>query len=215
VTGQQWVQFGAILAVVLLIPGPDFAVVVGHATKSRRYGAIVAAGTICGLLAHTLAASIGLTAVIASHPQILGAIRWTSAALLVVLGARLVARAFREHRGGAATESAATNDSAAQADSTISAGGLWLRGFSTNALNPKALLFFFALLPQFVDAADHPLRRTIELAAVTTLAAAAWWSVVVFAAGARWGAHRLGQHRIEMGCGAILVAFGLSFAVGM
>ena len=122
-TGQQWVQFGAILAVVLFIPGPDFAVVVGHATKSRRYGAIVAAGTICGLLAHTLAASIGLTAVIASHPQILGAIRWTSAALLVVLGARLVARAFREHRGGAATESAATNDSAAQADSTISAGG--------------------------------------------------------------------------------------------
>jgi threonine/homoserine/homoserine lactone efflux protein len=54
----------------------------------------------------------------------------------------------------------------------------WRRGLLGNLLNPKSLLFFLALLPQFVDPDRPALPQVALLSAITVLAGVLWWSLV-------------------------------------
>src|SRR5690606_29819934 len=137
VTLERWTAFLGVLLVVVLTPGPDFAVVLRHSLAGPARGVRAAAGITTGLACHTTAAALGLSAALAARPDVLTAIRLAGAAYLGWLAVQALRAAF-------AREPAAAHQRGARSAHP------YLDGLATNLFNPKALLFFLGLIPQFV-----------------------------------------------------------------
>jgi threonine/homoserine/homoserine lactone efflux protein len=169
VTLERWAAFVGVLLVIVFTPGPDFAVVLRHALAGPARGMRAAAGNVTGLAAHTAAAALGLSAVLAARPDVLTAIRLAGAAYLVWLAVHALRAAL------------ARGSSAARPDRSRSPHP-YLDGMATNLLNPKALLFFLGLIPQFVVPGPTVTAQLLVLAGTTVLAAVLWWAVVILVA---------------------------------
>jgi threonine/homoserine/homoserine lactone efflux protein len=128
---------GAALA-LLAIPGPAVIYVVtqsiGH---GRRAGLASTAGIFTGTLVHVCAATIGLSALLASSATAFNVVKYAGAAYLVYVGVRRLLGRDREP--------------SEVAEIARSHGALYRQGVVVNVLNPKTALFFLAFLPQFVD----------------------------------------------------------------
>jgi len=98
-------------------------------------------GVEAGALLHVAAATVGISALVATSPVALLTIKLGGAAYLLALGIA----ALRRHDGGPVTDGAAA--------SACSAALLFRQGLLVDALNPKTAIFFLAFLPQFIDPA--------------------------------------------------------------
>lgn len=138
---MDWTAYGTFLtvaAVVVLIPGPDFAVVTSNAMAGgRRRGLWCSAGVATSNALQGIAAVAGLGALIAGAQPVFEAIRWAGVAYLTYLGVRLIRSALR---GGPVMP----------VRSPAGAGKGWRQGFLSNITNPKVLVFYLAVLPQFL-----------------------------------------------------------------
>jgi threonine/homoserine/homoserine lactone efflux protein len=131
----------AVAAVTLLvIPGPAVLYIVSRSVGQGRAAGLASVGGIhVGSLLHVAAAALGLSALLVSSALAYDTVRYLGAAYLVWLGVqRLLARDEDAGPVGAARERL---------------GRIFAQGVVVNVLNPKTALFFFAFLPQFVDAA--------------------------------------------------------------
>lgn len=143
---------GVLLAFVVsgivlnLTPGADvmFATASGLGGGPRA-GIAAGAGVGLGGIVHVVLAALGVAAPIGASPVALELIRWLGAAYLVFLGVQ----SWR----------AAGPESVLAA--RIGAGAAFRRGFLTNVLNPKVILFILAFLPQFTDPARGPVWQQI------------------------------------------------------
>jgi threonine/homoserine/homoserine lactone efflux protein len=128
-----------------------------------------AVGAQVGLCAHVLMAVVGLSVVLARYPDALTAIRVLGGAYLLYLGGRLVLP----------TLPSAPRSPAPSRD--LSARSAFTQGLFTNLLNPKAVLFFAAVLPQFVVAGAAPVWVQVGALGVldVILGFVAWAAVVV------------------------------------
>jgi len=119
-----------------IVPGADMTFVIASAARGgRREGVVAALGIGAGTFVHILAATLGLSAILASSQAAFNLIKWIGAAYLLWVAWSLV-------RGG---EAAA--DAPRPGRRTFRSAAL------VNILNPKVALFFLAFLPQFVDPA--------------------------------------------------------------
>lgn len=155
----------AALAAVYLAPGPDMALVMATAAgRGARAGLHTALGFAAARYLHTLAAGLGLAALFATHPALHTAVRAVGAAYLLWLAWK----ALRPAVAGKTEGLARKEEAPGPAEPRLSAGPAWrlpqnglaadaLRGFLTNLLNPKALLFCGLLLPQFAAPERGPL----------------------------------------------------------
>jgi len=135
-----------------VIPGPAVVFIVNRSVASgRRVGLASAVGLQLGSLVHVLAATVGLSAVIAASAVAFSAVKWLGAAYLVGTGVATLAR-----RAGRAA--GATGD--------VGAARAFRQGFVVNALNPKVALFFLSFLPQFLDADRAAAPQALALGAV-------------------------------------------------
>lgn len=124
---------------LVFTPGPDILFVSAQAVTRGRGAALRAtAGVLLGYVAHGGLAALGVAAVVAAHPMLFEALRWIGVGYLAFLAAMLVRSAFRP---GAGRQVPATS------------GSMLLRGFLTSFLNPKGLMMYFAIIPQFIDPA--------------------------------------------------------------
>jgi threonine/homoserine/homoserine lactone efflux protein len=134
-----WPVFlGFVLAGLALniVPGADMTFVIASAARGGRRGGIVAAlGIGAGTLVHIVAATLGLSAILASSQAAFDLIKWAGAAYLLWIAFSLV-------RGGHSTTAAAQPGRRTFRSAML-----------VNILNPKVALFFLAFLPQFVDPA--------------------------------------------------------------
>ncbi|WP_329213923.1 LysE family translocator [Streptomyces sp. NBC_01485] len=129
----------AFLAVDLLLvftPGADWAYAISAGLRKRALVPAVA-GLVAGYAGYTLLAVAGLVVIVASSATVLTALTVLGAAYLMWLGWGVLARPV--------TPSAATE--------TMGASGrqVMLKGAGISGLNPKALLLYFSLFPQFID----------------------------------------------------------------
>ncbi len=123
-------------------PGPDMAYIAARAAAGGfRDGAAATLGITAGCVVHTLAAALGLSAVLAASALAFAAVKWIGAAYLLYLGVRLLAGAAR-----------ARSPLDARAVLPAAAGMIFREGFLVNVFNPKVALFFLAFLPQFIAA---------------------------------------------------------------
>ncbi|MGC0363148.1 threonine/homoserine/homoserine lactone efflux protein [Rhodococcus sp. 27YEA15] len=200
----QWLAFGSLLFIVLITPGPDFVLILRHSLANRRTGATVAAGVVCGMFVHTAAAALGLSALVAARPGLLTVLTYAGAAYLAWLGFSALRSAFRAHGADA---------SLVPMRERIPTTTAFRYGFLSNLLNPKALLFFLGLLPQFVEPGAGVVGRTVLLASATVLAAALWWTglVVVAASAGRRLRRPTVSKRIDVVSGVALVGLGAFF----
>ncbi|MDT9000837.1 LysE family translocator [Paucibacter sp. APW11] len=138
--------FLAAVAVLMLVPGPDFFLITSQAaTRGARYGAACALGIgAAGLLQTTLVAA-GLGHLMETWPSIATAVRWAGAAYLGWMGLSLLRRWWRERR--------LPVEAVAGRPEVRSVTQIFMAGLLNNLLNPKALLFFSVFIPQFVDPA--------------------------------------------------------------
>lgn len=132
-----WPPFLASLALVV-VPGPAVLYIITRSVnQGRTAGFASAAGIATGGLVHVAAATLGLSALLASSAVAFSAVKYLGAAYLIYLGIRtLVTR---------------TDRVAATGPTSRTLRNLYSQGVVVQALNPKVALFFLAFLPQFVD----------------------------------------------------------------
>lgn len=163
--------FLAVAAVAYVTPGPDWFVVMGHATTSRRAGWVAALGVQCGLLVHMTAAAVGVAAVILASAQAFTVLKLAGAAYLVFLGVRALRSSFTHGEDGDGRD--------APDEAPLRAGRVWRQSFTANVLNPKAALFFVAVLPQFLSPASSVPAQVVVLGLLDVALGLAWWAVFV------------------------------------
>jgi RhtB (resistance to homoserine/threonine) family protein len=135
-------QIGLFVFAVLILnitPGPDMLYTIATGAQRGPAAAVVSAvGVGMGALAHGAFIALGLGAIIATSDLAFDVLRITGAAYLIWIGVRSFF-----------AKSKAVQPS--QISQSANYGGLFFRGLLTNILNPKVILFFVALLPQFID----------------------------------------------------------------
>ncbi len=134
-TSELWIYIASLSAAYLL-PGPDVALVMSVSSRGGfRRGMLVSLGLSCARAIHVLLSALGLAALLASHPDLLGYVRWLGGGYMVWMAWVIITSKL----------SLDVADTGA-----INAKRVCLQGLLTNLLNPKALLFCSLLLPQFV-----------------------------------------------------------------
>jgi threonine/homoserine/homoserine lactone efflux protein len=135
---------GTFVAVVLglfLIPGPAVLLVLTRTVHGgRKAGILTGLGIAVGDFIHTLAASIGLSALLMTSALAFNAVKFVGAAYLIYLGVR----ALREK------PSSGERPAVAPVPVSVSASKAFFQAIPAEVLNPKTALFFLAFLPQFV-----------------------------------------------------------------
>ncbi|BCL15120.1 LysE family translocator [Micromonospora sagamiensis] len=163
-----------------LSPGPDFALVTRHAAlHGRRAGVAAGVGIGGGMAVNTLAALLGVGAVIAAAPWLYATIRYLGAAYLVYLGAMALLSLRRRSGGEEASEPGPDGPPPGRGQ----VGSAFRQGLITNILNPKAIVFLVALMPQFMPAAPSVLDRVV-VGSVTTAVTLGWFVLVALAVSA-------------------------------
>jgi len=125
--------------VLLLVPGPSVLFIIARSVDQGRLAGLVSdVGIHSATLVHVAAASLGLSALLASSAVAFSVVKYAGAAYLIWLG-------IRKLFGGAETLEPG------QEARRYGYGRLLREGFIVNLLNPKTALFFLAFLPQFVE----------------------------------------------------------------
>ncbi|EEE37087.1 lysine exporter protein (lyse/ygga) [Rhodobacteraceae bacterium KLH11] len=136
---EIWITYVATVLLLMSTPGPSQLLMLSNAaTNGLRRGLFTAAGDLTANLLQMLAAGLGLAALIATSATTLAVIKWLGVAYLVFLGVKQILKARIAAPGDAPRASRKT---------------LWMQGFITSAANPKAVVFFAALFPLFIDGA--------------------------------------------------------------
>ena len=144
--------FSLIALGMVLTPGPNMMYLISRSIcQGRRAGFVSLGGVALGFLFYLLCASLGITALLFTIPFAYDVLRFGGALYLLYL-------AWNAVKPGGRSPFQLSNLP------DDSPGKLFLMGFLTNILNPKAALLYMALLPQFIDAqAGHVLMQSIVL----------------------------------------------------
>jgi threonine/homoserine/homoserine lactone efflux protein len=139
---SKYAEFLAFAVILVLIPGPDFAVVTKNTlVGGRRRGRWTALGVSSSNLVQGSAAALGLGALIIRAQPVFEAIKWAGVAYLVYLGAQAIRSAIRGQYPPM------DGDEAGRSRQSLAG---WRQGFLSNITNPKVLVFYLAVLPQFL-----------------------------------------------------------------
>lgn len=199
--GAAVVGFALAALIVELTPGPNMAwLAITAATEGRRTGLAAVAGVALGLALVGVAAALGAAALVLASPALWQAMRWTGAAWLLWL-------AWDGWRAAGA------------ADATVpprapSPGRAFRRGLATNLLNPKAAVFYLAVLPGFLAQGAGP-RAALALTATYVAVATAVHAGIVLLAGTarRWLTDPRRERRLRRALSLALAGVAVWFAL--
>jgi threonine/homoserine/homoserine lactone efflux protein len=207
------VSFGAFAVaatLIVLLPGPDTLVVVRSLVRGgRTLGVRTVAGVLTGLTIWAGSAALGLSALLqASHDGYL-ALRIAGGVYLVWLGIQ----SWRSSRAPDSASDAADSGSDTGAGSRGRAG--YTAGLLTDLLNPKVGVFFVTFLPGFVPHGSPVLAVTLALGALFVVLTAAYFAVLLVAAGRVQAlmSHRRVRRRMERATATVLVGFGVRLLI--
>lgn len=156
-TFEIYIAYIVACFVIALVPGPTVTVIVANSlAHGSRAGLLNVAGTQLGLALMMAILVVGLSSVIAAMGWLFDWLRWAGAAYLVWLGWKLLR----------APEAMVDIQK-----SSVPKGGFLLQGFLVLMANPKALLWFGAFIPQFIDPTGNYVGQIVVLG-VTAMAVA-------------------------------------------
>jgi threonine/homoserine/homoserine lactone efflux protein len=207
VNAVNWTAYATYIVfalAVVLIPGPDFAVVVGNTMSGgRSRGMWSAAGVASSNAVQGVAAMLGLGALVMRAQPVFDVMRWAGAVYLMYLGLRLLRAAWRgkyELPGSVSVQHTARRG--------------WRQGFLSNITNPKVLVFYVAVLPQFLTpgAGALPLMLFAVSHALLSLTYLLILTAVMHRV-RRILARRLVRRYLDATTGIAMIGFGTRLAV--
>ena len=204
-TAGQVAAFAGVIALGALSPGPDFAIVVHRsAVSGRAHGMATAVGIAAGVFVWSIAALTGVATLLATSATAFTVVKLAGAGYLGYLGVRALVAAVR-HRGEILTQPSSGH--------TTTLLAAFRQGLLCNIFNPKAAVFFVALMPQFLRP-DATAADTLTLA-IVALAVVLFWFVVlanVVSALRRFLTRPHVRRTIDALTGTALIGLGLRLA---
>jgi leucine efflux protein len=196
-------DYGAFCAAILLflaLPGPGtFALLTSTAKGGLRAGAAATAGVIVGDQVLMWLAVAGVAALLSAHPPAFKLVQYAGAAYLAWIGLKLI---FAKPGSASPVH--------------IEARQYGKQAFLITLLNPKAIVFYMAFFPLFIDPAQHRGMTTFLAMAVTIAVITAAYGLLLCAfaqaVSARVRAHRRLARSLERLAGVFLVGFGVRLA---
>jgi leucine efflux protein len=198
-------DYGAFVAAIIIflaIPGPgNLALITSTAMGGVRGGLAATLGVMAGDQVLMWAALAGLAALLITYPAAIHAAQWTGAAYLAWLGVRMLS---------------AKPGTKPVLD--IQPRQYFRQAASITLLNPKAIVFYMAFFPLFVDPARHQRWATFGAMAATIAALTFLYGLIVVVLthqlAERLRANPLIGRVLEKIAGTLLVGFGIKLAVG-
>jgi len=195
-----YLAFVAASAILILIPGPNVALIVANSVAhGTRFGLLTVSGTSSAVVVHLALTVLGATAILNFLAASFDWLRWAGVVYLVWLGVR----AWR----------AAPVDLAGTKAQARSPSLIFARGFLVGLTNPKTLLFYGAFLPQFItpgpNVADQLLLLAVTFFVVATVLDGAW-AILAGRLRALLTTHARLRNRLT---GGLLVGAGLGLAL--
>ena len=201
----------SIAAMMVVIPGADTMLLVkntlSYGPKAGRYTVL---GMATGLSFWTLIAILGLSVVIAKSVILFSTIKYLGAAYLIYLGIKsFFAKSvfsLEEIQVQANTPTKSSNrhnkDSFRQA-------------LLSNILNPKTVLVYITVMPQFINLSGNVNQQLIVLALILTLLAVIWFLFLVYLMdfAKKWLKNSKFQKGFQKSTGLLLVGFGIKTAL--
>ncbi len=203
---SQVLAFAVVAALMTMLPGADTLLVVRNSLRGgRRDGFLTVAGICSGLFVHALLSALGLSVILAHSATAFTAMKIAGACYLAWLGIQSIRSALRGAPVRMPEQAGAARVPRIRSFS---------EGFLTNLLNPKVVVFYLALLPQFIDPGDAVLAKSLMLAAIHFIEGIIWLGFVAWAVDrSRQFFLRPALRRwIDSLCGTILIALGLRLA---
>jgi threonine/homoserine/homoserine lactone efflux protein len=196
---SQLLPFAGAAVLIALTPGADTALVVRNAlvqgaSSARR----TALGSSAGLMVWAAASACGVAALLNASAEVYTALKLAGAAYLLWLGIRAIRHAGAYEPPGRGR-----------------GGSPFRQGLLSNLLNPKAGVFFTALLPQFVSPQDPALAVSLLMGAIASAASLAWLSLYATVVPRAGDVLRRSNVRraLDRATGAVLIALGVRLAL--
>ena len=205
--GQALLSFTLAAGLLTITPGLDTALVLRtSAVEGGKQSMLAGIGICFGCLLWGVAASFGLSALLAVSGFAYKVLRIVGAIYLGYLGIKLLIRAFASTslNIGAEPEEYAGRD-----------GSLWFkRGLLTNLLNPKVGVFYLSFLPQFIPTGAQVWAFSVLLAFIHATEGFLWFLLLTNATElvSGWLRQRRVVMALDSATGAIFIGFGLKLA---
>lgn len=194
--------------IALMSPGPDFALVVQNATRyGRQTGVYIALGLSFGILLHAILSLTGVSYLVHQQPTLFALVQIAGGSYLLYLG-------FGALKGTWQTLSSKSIVSEQQYSPDLLLNNkrqAFSRGFATNILNPKALVFFISLMSTLVPASMSLTGKGIALVILWSLSLA-WFSFLAWALSTERLQAKLKSLAVYIDglCGLIFTVIGVS-----
>ncbi|HEY3710145.1 MAG TPA: LysE family translocator [Amycolatopsis sp.] len=206
---MTWGVYGGFLAMMMLLaaaPGPDSMVVLKNALSGgARGGAWACFGIAVANFLQGTAAALGLGAVITSSRPVFETVKWLGVAYLCYLG-------FQALRGAWRGNYEALNDARRQRRTPFRR---WREGFLSNVTNPKVLVLYLSVLPQFLIPGVTTTGDALLLA-YTVAGVGVIWQVLLLLLVHRvraWLERRKVRRTLDGVTGTVLIGFGAALAL--
>lgn len=191
----------------IMMPGADFTLVMKNTLASgRKVGQVTACGLASGLVLHTTAAILGLSAIIAQSAFLFDIVKYIGAAYLFYLGIK----SFRSN-----TSQEDINTSSTHVMEKKDMNTFFIQSILANILNPKTVLFFLTFLPQFVIPSKPVVPQLILLGVILVLLSLFWFLFLAYALEhiRKYFDNPAFRMRMQKITGVLLISFGLKLAL--
>ncbi|MCX2758566.1 LysE family translocator [Vibrio sp. Sgm 22] len=197
--------FIVIVFFIAIIPGPNALLVLSTALTQRKLFAFVnVLGVSCGFFFHAFISANGISLLLSNTPMAFEGLKWAGVLYLVWLGYNHFRAALRAQEGVLSVVSASGSKLYNQ----------FFKGLLTNLLNPKIVLFYLSIFPQFVST-DTIVTDSLILGAIQVSVVSMWFLVVILMADTfkRLLVQKRTSQMMNIVCGILFVGFSVQLAL--
>ncbi len=169
--------FTLMVLLLTVLPGPNTALILKTVPQhGRTAGIFNLAGIVSGFYVHGIFSILGLSALILKTSQAFFVLKFLGSIYLLYLGVTSLWQAFRSKHTSAKTRNPENYEIVSRKNNR-----LFLEGFLTNLLNPKASIFYLAVFPQFINLEGNPMLESIILVVIHSIVVVIWFSFIIIA----------------------------------
>jgi threonine/homoserine/homoserine lactone efflux protein len=202
----ELLAFIGVSAILAVTPGPDMALVARNALVAGRSAVPATVAGICaGIVVHILAAAIGLSALLKASAEAYAVVKILGGAYLAYLGVQAWRASMSERE---------EQDWMLGLARRFAGSGAFNQGFISNVLNPKLIVFFISVLPQFTTGEGSFFAQVLILGLAFEVLTVLWlgaYGLFVARVGEAMRHPRV-RHLLERISGTVLIALGLQVA---
>ena len=171
--------FTLMVLLLTIMPGSNTALILGTVPQNGRRGGILnLAGIVSAFYLHGLFSILGLSALILKTSQAFLAVKLLGSLYLLYLGITSLGRAFCLKRAPSKRIKREHKQKVIRQNKR-----LFVEGFLTNLLNPKASMFYLAVFPQFISLEGNPVFEPLILVGIHAIVVVIWFSFLIIALG--------------------------------